>query len=50
MKAARIHGYGAEPVMEDVPVLEASLDQVLVRVKAAGLNPQGDRIWILVDE
>jgi len=39
MKAARIHGYGAEPVMEDVPVPEAGPDQVLVRVKAASLNP-----------
>lgn len=39
MKAARIHGYGAEPVMEDVPVPEAGPNQVLVRVKAASLNP-----------
>ncbi len=39
MKAARIHGYGVDPVMEDVPVPEAGPDQVLVRVKAASLNP-----------
>jgi len=39
MKAARIHGYGAEPVMEDVPVPEAGPNQVLVRVKATSLNP-----------
>ncbi len=39
MKAARIHGYAAEPVMEDVPVPEAGPNQVLVRVKAASLNP-----------
>jgi len=39
MKAARIHGYGAEPVIEDVPVPEAGPNQVLVRVKAASLNP-----------
>ncbi len=39
MKAARIHGYGAEPVMDDVPVPEAGPNQVLVRLKAASLNP-----------
>ena len=39
MNAARIHGYAAEPVMEDVPVPEAGPDQVLVRVKGASLNP-----------
>lgn len=39
MKAVRIHGYGADLVMEDVPVPEARPDQVLVRVKAASFNP-----------
>ncbi len=39
MKAARINGYGAGLGMEDVPVPEAGPDQVLVRVKAASLNP-----------
>jgi NADPH:quinone reductase-like Zn-dependent oxidoreductase len=39
MKAARIHGYGADLVMEDLPTPETGPDQVLVRVKAASLNP-----------
>lgn len=39
MKAARIHGYGADLVMEDLPTPETGPDQVLVRVKAANLNP-----------
>ncbi len=39
MKAARIHGYGADLVMEDIPTPEPGPDQVLVRVKAASLNP-----------
>jgi NADPH:quinone reductase-like Zn-dependent oxidoreductase len=39
MKAARTHGYGADLAMEDVPVPKAGPDQVLVRVKAASLNP-----------
>lgn len=39
MDAVRIHEYGAVPVIEDVPVPDVSPDEVLVRVKAAGLNP-----------
>ncbi len=39
MRAARIHAYGADPVMEDVPVPEAGPDQVLIRIRAASLNP-----------
>jgi len=39
MKVARIHGYGADLVMEDIPTPEPGQDQVLVRVKAASLNP-----------
>ena len=39
MKAARIHGYGAPLVLEEAPVPEVGPDEVLVRVKAAALNP-----------
>lgn len=39
MDAVRIHEYGAVPVIEDVPVPDVGPDEVLVRVKAAGLNP-----------
>lgn len=39
MKAVRIHGYGAAPVMEDVALPAPGPGQVLVRVKAASLNP-----------
>ena len=39
MDAVRIYEYGAVPVIEDVPVPDIGPDEVLVRVKAAGLNP-----------
>ena len=39
MKAVRIHEYGAAPAIEDVPIPEIGPDEVLVRVKAAALNP-----------
>lgn len=39
MKAARIHGYGAAPVLEEVPIPDIGAGGVLVRVAAAGLNP-----------
>jgi len=39
MKVVRINGYGAAHVIEQVPVPEISADEVLVRVKAASLNP-----------
>ena len=39
MKAARIHGYNAAPMLEDVPTPEINSTDVLVRVAAASLNP-----------
>ena len=39
MRAASIHGYGQEPVVEEAPVPEIGPDEVLVRVAAASLNP-----------
>ncbi|HKM50706.1 MAG TPA: NADPH:quinone reductase, partial [Candidatus Bathyarchaeia archaeon] len=41
MKAIRVHEFGSPEVMriEDVPDLRPSADQVLVSVKAAGVNP-----------
>jgi len=39
MKAACIHEYGGSLVLEEVPVPEVGPDEVLVRVKAAALNP-----------
>lgn len=39
MRAARIHDYGAAPVLDDVQPLEIGPDEVLVRVRAASLNP-----------
>lgn len=39
MKAARIHGYEAAPILEDVPTPEIGSADVLVRVAAASLNP-----------
>jgi NADPH:quinone reductase-like Zn-dependent oxidoreductase len=41
MKAARIHKYGAieNVVIDDVPVPEPGLDEVLVQVEAACVNP-----------
>jgi NADPH2:quinone reductase len=41
MKAIRVHEYGGPEVLklEDVPALYAGAGQVVVRVKAAGVNP-----------
>ena len=39
MKAARIHGYDAAPILEEVPTPDVGPADVLVRVAAAGLNP-----------
>jgi NADPH:quinone reductase-like Zn-dependent oxidoreductase len=41
MKAVRFDEYGADDVLKvaDVPVPESGPGQVLVRVKAAGINP-----------
>ena len=41
MKAARIHDYGGpeQIVIEDAPRPEAKAGEVLVRLKAAGVNP-----------
>lgn len=39
MKAARIHGYNAAPILEDVPTPEIGSTDVLVRVAAASFNP-----------
>ena len=39
MKAARIHEYGAPPVLEEAQIPDIGPDEVLVRVAAAALNP-----------
>jgi NADPH:quinone reductase-like Zn-dependent oxidoreductase len=39
MKAARIRDYAVAPVIEELPIPEIGADEVLVRVKAVGLNP-----------
>lgn len=39
MKAIRIIGYKAEPVLEDITKPVPTSGQVLIRVRAAGLNP-----------
>jgi hypothetical protein len=39
MKTARIHDYAASPVIDEVGVPEIGADEVLIRVKAASLNP-----------
>jgi len=39
MKALRIGNYNAAPVVEDVPTPDISPGEVLVRIKAASLNP-----------
>jgi NADPH:quinone reductase-like Zn-dependent oxidoreductase len=53
MKAIRIHEFGGPDVLvfEDVPVPEPGADEVLIKVKAAAVNPidwkvrQGGRSW-----
>lgn len=39
MKAARLHGYDAAPILEDIPTPEIGSTDVLVRVAAGSLNP-----------
>jgi NADPH:quinone reductase-like Zn-dependent oxidoreductase len=39
MKAFRIHGYGTDPILENVDVPQPGNGEVLVRVAAASLNP-----------
>lgn len=39
MKAVRIHDYGNDAALEEVPVPEIGADEVLVRVTAVGINP-----------
>jgi NADPH:quinone reductase-like Zn-dependent oxidoreductase len=39
MKAARLHDYAVDPVIEDVPIPEVGAGEVLVRVAAVGINP-----------
>lgn len=39
MKAFRLHGYEADPVLENVGVPQPGLGEVLLRVAAASLNP-----------
>ena len=39
MRAARIHDYGAAPVLDDAQAPAMGPDEVLVRVRAARLNP-----------
>ncbi len=39
MKAAQIHDYESEPVIEDIPTPDIGADDVLVRVAAASMNP-----------
>jgi NADPH:quinone reductase-like Zn-dependent oxidoreductase len=39
MKSASIHDYGVDPRLEEAPVPEIGADEVLVRVKAVGINP-----------
>ncbi len=44
MKAARIHGYKAAPIVEDAPTPAVGPGDVLVRVAAAALNPLDTKI------
>lgn len=39
MKAARIHGYNDGPFVDDVPTPEIGATDLLIRVRAAALNP-----------
>lgn len=44
MKAVTVDEYGAEPALTDVPEPQAGPGQVLIRVKAAGINPMDEMI------
>jgi len=44
MKAARLHEYGAAPMMEEAPIPDVGPDEVLLRVKAASLNPLDNKL------
>lgn len=46
MRAVTVTGFGAEPEVSDRPVPEPGLDEVLVRMTAAGLNPFD---WKVID-
>ena len=48
MKAARLHQFGQPPSIDEVPIPEIGEEDVLVRVKAAGLNG-GDPHFIKQD-
>src|SRR5215469_10797435 len=37
MKAARMHKYGKDPILEDIPVPDIQPDEILVNVKACGM-------------
>src|SRR6516164_1677411 len=37
MKAARMHEYGKDPILEDVPVPDIQPDEILVNVRACGM-------------
>jgi propanol-preferring alcohol dehydrogenase len=37
MKAARMHEYGKDPILEDIPVPDIQPDEILVNVKACGM-------------
>src|SRR5262245_8465500 len=38
MKAARMHEYGKDPILEDIPVPDIQPDEILVNVKACGMS------------
>lgn len=44
MKAVRLSGYDAAPVLEEVSVPEIGPDEVLVRVERASLNPMDNKL------
>jgi len=47
MKAIRIHQYGSidNAVLEEIPVPKIGLDEVLVQVEAASINPLDVKFW-----